>query len=411
MNMRFSGSRYLHLFTFLAVLALFLSHASPAVAQDQFEGTITGTVINQTTGQAIGGIPVTLSAFTSEGLQAEFNTSTAENGTYEFVELDTSEGIVYAASVSYRGVLYSTGMIQVVEGAHQTSDIAVFETTTDRSVVTVSTRGMVLSELFPASGSATLLDIYSIAVDGDQTFVAGDTGRSLEFPIPRNAGTPTLLPGFDFGSAVVENSILYASSPLRPPGASVTISYSVQYTGTSFTLDILNAYPTGTFRVLIPTDLTVNADSITVSGSGLEDEGIASIGDRDYHVWTATELRAGGTIRVGFASLPESGFAPNRLRVAEPTILAGVALVAATALTAVAIRRKVIVQDEDESGHALVAGFVESREELVLQLQELQDEYDNRMIDDDLYLTERRDLLERLRIVSHQLRDLPETEA
>ena len=411
MNMRVSGRHYLRLITIFAVLVLALSHATLAIAQEQFDGTINGSVFNQTTGQPVSGIPVTLSAFTSDGLQAEFTATTAVDGTFEFPDMDTSDGIVYAASVSYRGVLYSTGMIQFLDAVERTSNITVFETTTDRSVIGVSTRGLVFSELDPDSGSVTMLDIYSLTIDGDQTFIAGDTGRSLEFPIPRNAGTPTLLPGFDFGTAVVENSILYASSPLRPPGASVTISYAVQYTGTSFTLDILNAYLTETFRVLIPADLTVNSDSIVVSGSGLEDNGIARIGDRDYHVWTATDLRASGTIRVGFASLPESGFAPNRLRLAEPTILAGLALVAATALTAVAVRRKVIVPAKEETEHALVAGYVESREELVLQLQELQDEHENGLIDDDLYLSERRNLLERLRIVSHQLRELPGQES
>ena len=51
--------------------------------------------------------------------------------------------------------------------------------------------------------------------------------------------------------------------------------------------------------------------------------------------------------------------------------------------------------------------MVESREELVIQLQELQDEHENGQIDDELYLSERRSLLERLRTVSRQLRDEP----
>jgi hypothetical protein len=405
MNMKVASLLNPRLVTILAVLALALTHSTTVVAQEQFDGTISGNVINQTTGQPVSGITVTVSAFTSDGLQAEFTGTTDEHGSFEFLELDTSDGIVYAASVSYRGVLYSTGMIQFLGGVDQTSDIDVFETTTDRSVVGVSTRGVVLSEIDSDSGTTTILDIYSMTVEGEQTFVAGDTGRSVEFPIPRNAGTPTLLPGFDFGTAVVENSILYASSPLRPPGASATISYQLQYTGNAFTLDLLNAYSTGTFRVLIPTDLTAEADSIVVSGSVLDDDGVARIGDRDYHVWTATGLRAAETVRVSFSSLPESSFAPNRLRVAEPTILAGLALVAATALTAIAIRRKKIIPVDELSGTAVMAGFVESREELVLQLQELQDEHENGMIDDELYLSERRNLLERLRIVSHQLQE------
>ncbi len=129
-------------------------------------------------------------------------------------------------------------MIQFQGSQEQMTEIVVFETTTDRSVISVNSRGLVLSELDPQTGTATMLDIFSLEVEGEQTYVAGDTGRSLEFPLPRNAGRPSLLPGFDFGTAAIESSVLYATSPLRPDGASATLSYPVQYTGTSFTLDV-----------------------------------------------------------------------------------------------------------------------------------------------------------------------------
>ena len=408
MNMTtFARARSTTIFLILTVAVLLLSAAS-VNAQATNDGTISGTITNQTTGQPQPDLDVTLSAFTTEGLVAEFETSADDSGSFSFDELDTTDGIVYAASVTYRGVLYSSGMIQFQGASDQTTAIDVFETTTDRSVVGVNSRGIVLSELDPESGRATILDITSLTVAGDQTFVAGDTGRSVEFPIPRNAATPTLMPGFDFGTAVIENSVLYASSALRPEGGSATLRYPVQYTGTSFGIDVLNAYPTETFRVLIPVDLTGTANPIAVSGAGLEDEGTTTIGEVDYHVWTATDLRGGGTIRIGFSSLPESSFQPNQLRILEPTIMAGLALMTATALTVVVVRRKGISEPEPALEASVTAAFIESREELVLQLQELQDEYDNGIVDEELFLSERRLLLERLRTVSRHLRETPE---
>jgi hypothetical protein len=89
-------------------------------------------------------------------------------------------------------------------------------------------------------------------------------------------------------------------------------------------------------------------------------------------------------------------------------VIAGAALLAATAATVVMVRRKKVVSADPDVEEAVTAGFIESRDELVVQLQELQDEYENGMIDEELYLSERRQLLERLRDVSRYLRSLPE---
>jgi hypothetical protein len=410
MNMKTFRLPSRHQLTFIAVALAVAIAVLPAAARAETNGVLTGSVMNETTGQPVSGIEVSLTGFTSDGIFDERSSTTDETGQFTFSQVDTDEGIVYAASVSYRGVLYSSGMIRFLESTEQSSSISVFETTTDRSVVGVNSRGIVLSELDPQSGDATILDIVSLTVDGNQTFIAGDTGRSLEFPIPRNASAPTLLPGFDFGTAVVENSVVYASSPLRPDGGSASLNYTVQYTGSRFAIDVRNAYPTSTFRILIPTDLTGDSDSITVGAAGFEDEGTAEIGGREYHVWGTTDLAQNSSVRIIFGDLPKSAFQPNRLRVMEPAILAGVFLIGATAATALIVRRRQFTQAEPEIEQAITAGFVESREELVLQLQKLQDEHDNGMIDDEHFLAERRILLERLRIVTRHLRDTPVSE-
>ena len=402
----------MNLFRTILTLGLLLLTVIPiAVSAQTNDGTITGTVVNETTGSAVPGIEVTLSAFTSEGLFAEWSTTANDAGEFSFAEVDTSDGIVYAASVEYEGVLYSGGMIRFQGTTEQANTIPVYDTTTDRSVVSVTSRGLVLSEIDPDTGVATLLDIVALDVEGDKTFVAGDTGRSLEFPVPRTANEVTPMPGFDFGAPVLENAIVYASGALRPDGDSATLRYIVQYTGTAFSVDLRQAYPTGAFRVLIPTSLTAENDAVTVQSAGLEDDGVTQIGGVDYHVWTSGELAADTSLRISFRGLPESAFEPNSLMVKEPALLAAVALVAATGVTAYVVRRKNLVAEPAAvSAKPLPASIIDSRDELIVQLHELQDEHANGLIDDDLYLSERRALLERLRVVSRQLRDAPEPE-
>ena len=391
----------------LTIVVLLLATTLPLSASAQANGQIGGVVTNATTGQPAPAIEVTLTAFRTAGVVGEMTTTTGADGAYVFSDVDTADGIVYAASVSYRNVLYSTGMIRFLETTEQTSAINVFETTDNSDVLRVPSRGIVLSEMSPETGEATMLDIYSIDVEGDQTFVAGDDGRSMEFPVPRNAGLVTPLPGFDFGTPTIENAVVFATSPLRPGGGSATFTYPIPYTGTAFSIDTRNAYFTEVVRILIPTDLTANLDSVGVSAAGFEDEGVAQIGERQYHVWTASSMERNSNVRVTFSALPQSAFEPNQLHVLEPALLAGLALVVATALTAWFIRRRQLTTPEPAFAGLMPQAIVESREELVIQLQELQDEHDNGQINDELYLSERRALLERLRIVSRQLRDEP----
>lgn len=393
-------------FTLFFLVAFSLAHSSA-----QTNGEITGVVTNGTTGQPVPGIEVTLTAFRTEGVVGESTATTNADGSFTFSGVDTADGIVYAASVSYLNVLYSTGMIRFQGATGQSGAIEVFETTDDRSVVRIRSRGIVLSEIAPESGEASILDIFSVDVAASQTFVAGDDGRSLEFPVPRNAGLVTPLPGFDFGTPTIENAVVFATSALRPEGGSATLSYPVPYTGTSFSIETRNAYPTETMRVLAPTDLVADRSGIEVTAPGFQDEGVAMIGEREYRVWTATALEADSSLRITFASLPRSAFEPNELRVLEPAVIAGLALVLAAAATVWFVRHRNLSAVAPAIAGPMPQDIVESREELVIQLHELQDEHDNGQIDDDLYLSERRTLLERLRNVSQQMRDAPVDEA
>ena len=47
-------------------------------------------------------------------------------------------GFVYAVSVTYKGALYSSGMIRIDQNPQPIADISVYETTTDQSIVTVA---------------------------------------------------------------------------------------------------------------------------------------------------------------------------------------------------------------------------------------------------------------------------------
>lgn len=391
----------------LTIVVLVILSIAPLTARAQAVGQISGIVTNGTTGQPVPSIEVTLSQFTTDGLQGDTTTTTAADGSYTYDDVDTADGIVYAASVSYSGVLYSTGMIRFQGTTEQSGTITTYETTSDANVVTVESRGIVLAEVSPDSGEATVLDIVALAVNGNQTFVTGDDGRSIEFPVPRNATDITPAPGFDFGTPTIDNSTVFATSPLRPEGGSATLNYLIPYTGHDFAIELRNAYPTEIVRILVPSDLTDDTESIGVRSTGFQDAGTAMIGEREYHVWVGTAMERDSSVRVTFTDLPESASEANRLRVLEPAIIAILALIAAAGVTLWFIRKRKLPALEPAVALSDNAAMYDSREELVVQLQELQDEHENGMIDDEQYLSERHALLERLRIVSRQLREQP----
>lgn len=396
-----------HFVASLLILAgiLIIVHQPLVVAQTT-DGTLRGAVINATTEQPAGSVEVQLSKFNADGFVEGFTTTAADDGSFVFDGLDTTDGLVYAASVNHRNVVYSSGMIQFDDGPEQATELLIYETTVDQGVVQLQSRGLILTSVTPDEGVVTMLDVFVLQNNSALTLGPDDEARTVRFPVPRNALDVTPFPGFNFGTPSVEGAIVYATSPLQPGEVTATLGYTVPYTGSRLNIEVGNAYPTAEVRLLVPVNLADGVDDITVSGLDLTEAGVVEVGSEEYRLYFGpANAQPGSRLRFAYDSLPPSALQPNSLNVWAPAAIAiAVALAAGALALYLVLRRKLYVQRPVELQPALATSLESRREELVDELRELENANETGNLDGEQYQSMRREILERLRLISRQQR-------
>jgi hypothetical protein len=397
--------------TFLLSLFLLALPAAPLHAQET--GIVTGTVTNGTSGEPLADAEVTLTKFTDQTGQnsEDITTTTASDGTFRFDGLDTSDGLAYAVSTRYLGVLYgSSAMILISDVAEQTADIVVFDTTTDQRRLSIATRAMIVTGVDRETGVISLTDAYTMQLAGDLTLIEGPDGYSVRFPVPENVAGITPRRGFDFGNPRIEESSVLVTTAVRPGETNVGLDYTFNYTGSSIDIDVTAGYPTDAFQILVPTTLEDAEILIEAVDSPLLDGGVVAISGRDYHVWSASSLAEGATFQFSLTGLPSPPTA-NTLNTVVPAILAGLALAAATAVTGwIIVSRGLHKPRPVVLAPAAAAPLDVRRELLSTELRELQAQWDAGELDEQTYQTSRRRILEDLRSISRQYRGLGDDE-
>lgn len=400
-------SPYTRLVLAIASIAMALVLA-PAHALAQTDGEISGTVINGATGQPVVNATVTLSKFTSQSPESvDITTEASAEGRYTFEGVDSSDGIVYATSVEYAGVLYGSGMIRVSQDPVAVADITVYETTTEASSIRFRDRVILLNGTNQEIGEASVTDIFNIENTGDRTLIRDETGRTLRLNVPDSASRVTPRPGFDFGTPSVEGSSVYLTSPVRPGTSTPSLTYAVPYRGESIDLDLSAAYPTDSLRFLIPVDDAGESPSIESTSIDLRDDGVTTIGDRDYHVWSVSDISRSTVVNVTIDGLPRSAVGNRELWSAEPLVIVGAFAALASLVTAVVVRRRRLYLPRPVTITPALGMTLEARrEELAGELRRLEAERDDARIDETAYHSSRRSILEELRSISRSMRGL-----
>lgn len=381
-------------------------------AQTETSGRVSGTVRNGTTGEIVRDVQVTLSRFERVGPESVDIIVTADaEGRFTFDGLDASDGFVFAASVRYQRVLYSTGMIRLSQEAEQDVEIVVYESTADDSTITMSARGIVVSAIDTDAGIVTITDLSVVANGSSRTFIGDDDGRTVRFHVPGNAIQVTPRGGFDFTNAMIEDATVFTVAPLRPGDVDATLEYTLPYAGRSVRFPIQASYPTDIVRILVPADAPFDDVILRVDGHGIIDEGIVGIESSDYHIWSISEVGAGQTIDVTISNLPATNVVHNELQPLLPGVIAFSVFALAAGLTgAVIVRRGLQKQRPVVIAQAPSATLDERRTELADHLRTLEARWSEGDLDESEYRLARTIILEDLRRISRQARGLGDDE-
>ncbi|CAN5680694.1 hypothetical protein BH23CHL2_BH23CHL2_02940 [soil metagenome] len=392
---------------FLGIL-LSASATVPAAAQVEETGVIFGQIINGTTDEPVPEIAVTLSTFAGGTLQAGSNTITDDQGRFEFTGVESNPEAVHAVSTSFFGIAYSTGRISFEPdsvGIDVTLDV--YEPTEDQSLVTVFSRGLILTDVEPTRGEIGLLDIYLLGINEDRVLVANDEGRALVFPVPRNASrvTPLSDPTYDLQTASIEGATIYGTEPLLPGETTATLSYTVPYIDDRVSVELRAAYQTNLFRILVPLSISTVEDAIGIEASGFEYVGQEVIGPQTYDVWARDDVAAGDRINVTYTQLVRSQIQPNTLNKIVPISIANAAALAAIAIVVWVVRSRRLDRERPVVLAPQLASSLEAhRTDLIDQLRALELAHEQGVVDESEYPDYRRFVLEQIRQVNRQMR-------
>jgi len=394
----------------MVVIGVASLSALSAVAQTP--GVVSGIVTNETTGEPVEATVVTLSRFDRQAPESvDVTTVTDSIGAYRFEGVDTADGLVHAISVDYSEVLYSSTMIQMNVTPTATVDLAVYETTTDQSALTISTRALILTGIDLDTGVLAMTDVFTFENKGVVTIVADDDGRTLQLTVPDVASQVSLRPGFNFGTASVEGTTVFATSPVRPGTSTPSLDYTVPVTDSRLTLNVESTYQTESLRVLVP--ITSDLADVTVAENegSIEDGGIVDIGEKQFHVWTTEQLAPDEPLTLSIENLPELNIDRNHLRTIEPAVIALLAFLVASGVAAWLVAKRGLVLPRPVAvAPAATAVLNARREELAAELHFIEDQHNEHQIDETAYRFERRAILEELRAISRQMRGLGDEE-
>ena len=387
---------------------VFASQAPSAAAQSEESGVVFGQIVNRTSEEPVPEIAVTLSTFAGGTLQPSRNTISDEDGRFEFEGVDTDPEAVYAVSTEFFGIAYSTGRISFEAdsvGIDVTLDV--FEPTEDQSLVAIRSRGVILTDVEPVRGEIGLLDIYLLDVTEDRVLVADDEGRSLVFPVPRNASrvTPLPDPSYDLQTATIEGATIYGTEPLLPGETTATLSYTVPYIGEHLSVELQASYPTDVFRLLIPVTLTDVEDQIEIEASGFEHIGQEEIGPQTYDVWAREDVEPSDRINVTYGGLIRSQIEANTLNKTVPYIVATTTALLAIGVIVWIVRGRRLDRERPVVLVPQLATSLEARRiDLIDQLRALETAHDRGIVNEASYPEYRRFVLEQIRLVNRQLR-------
>lgn len=240
-------------------------------------GTVTGTIINGSGGDAPTSLIVTLYGYEheieSEAAPTEvFNQSveTDEFGVFLFDNIEILEERIYLAETAYEGIIFQSELIFGKSNTTQLEfpDLTVYESTTDPD-------GLVVEQLhisFDRAGESGLqvYELFSVRNLSDKAYVFTANGTSLPFlPIPENAMNVGLemsqksakLVPTDEGFALPPSEDLY----------SFIVAFNLPYEK-ELEMSQRLALPVNSIIVIVPEGLKINSSQVT-------DDGIQQIQD------------------------------------------------------------------------------------------------------------------------------------
>ncbi len=313
-------------------------------------GTLSGTVINRTTGKPEPSVALDLLSPT-QGM-TELATATSDAQGHFSVTKDS----IGMAPVLIRATFHDVGFNTFSPPGSPNVEVEVYDISKDPKSIAVGSHVIIFE---PQDNKVVGAEEYTVQNTANPPAAYFGTEGNFDFAIPENATLGQVSTTTTMGMAVNQASIdkgkgKYAIAfAFRPGQTNVRLSYELPYTNHVATLKLPTTYPGAKMLVVVPPGVTVTGDGLTAAG---QEQGML--------VYTHEPLPAKGILTVslsGVATAPAGGTdqgqaqegnsrqdqgpeviaAPNRLNDFKWYLFAGMA--ALFAMGALLLSRKQVV--------------------------------------------------------------------
>ncbi len=359
----------------------------PVVQADK--GTVSGKISNGTPdGKVPADLPIVLNIFDNFRPTESITVTAKTDGSFIFSDVKMNDGRAFILSTKYNGITYVSDVGSVTSGT-TTYDlpIQIYEVTNDSGAVRIEQMHIVFEF---DSGSASVGELYVISNLGDRAYAAAKPGDpTLNFGLPSGYKNLQFEDG-DLGDRYKQTADGFADTQPVRPGASnyqIVTQYILPYPDAlTFTQKIF--YTTNNLSILIP-DV-----GVTLSGGGWTDQGVSDIQGSKFRSYTLKGLKAGDVIKFdlkGKPTLNAVAAAPASTTDATTALIGGLALGLALSIVALYYWNTKNAQTP-RAATVSVKNMSKRRDELIAEIADLDEGFENGEYSEADYKTEREKL-------------------
>jgi|GEM_PF-1930176 len=374
-----------------ALMSLFVT-AGGSSSQAAEGGSLHGQIVMGTKGSPIPpDLQLQLVALAADGGEVfRKQTTAAPDGAFTFEGLGETPPNRYLIGVPYKGVAYTT---TVVPSPNDTTvSLPIFDTTTDTSVVVISSDTLTMLEGKNATVEVLQLlkvqnrsDRSYIGVGDDQKAESGPGGRRvLKLPVPEGAFSIAPSDPGNTQALVNDTGGLAATRPLVPGETLVSYVYKVKFPRSGWQLRKRVEYPTEHEDLLVGPGLQLKA------ASGFSYVEQRKLGKTLYRRYRSSAYAPGGEI--GADVIPLSKGAPS--------VWIGFAAAAAV-LTAIGLGA--LLKIRGNHARPIAAGGdpqADERDRLIEQIAVLDEQFESGSLAEEMYRKRRDTMKDRLAALS-----------
>lgn len=366
----------------------------PVVQTDK--GTVSGKINNGTpNGKVPADLPIVLNIFDNFRPTESITVTAKTDGAFIFNDVKMNDGRAFILSTKYNGITYVSDVGSVTRGT-TTYDlpIQIFEVTNDPGAVRIEQMHIVFEF---DSGNASVGELYVISNLGDRAYAAAKLGDpTLNFGLPGGYKNLQFEDG-DIGDRYKLTADGFADTQAVRPGAGnyqIVAQYILPYSDAlTFTQKIF--YTTNNLSILLP-DV-----GVTLSGGSFTDMGVRDIQGTKFRTYTSNGAKAGDVIKFdlkGKPTLNANAATASSTTDTTTAIIGGLALGLALSIVALYYWNTKNTNTPQLST-VRVKNISKRREELISEIADLDEGFENGEYSEAEYKTEREKLKVELRRV------------